>query len=92
MTHSFKGDYILGITHDNVSVADRVLSFPYASRGFNFSLPEDTTRCDLQVWWSTAYDKDHFPSVSELFTRHGYLHPKVVIKLRVEEILQLTRV
>jgi len=99
--------YILGLSHGNLSVRNKILSFPGALPGFAFS-PTDKTTTHLTgaIRWLHdpertrfrrsygIWNKDDFLSYGTLLLgpQFDYLYPKVMVKMRAEEILQLTLV
>lgn len=103
--HDFKADYVLGLSHGNISVGDKILSFPYASADFALSLSEQSTKHLMgALRWvynpeSNTFGRSHriwnetdFPTYKGLLLDryYHYLYPKFVLKMTAEEILQLT--
>lgn len=103
--HDFQADYLLGFSLGNVSVGNKIISFPYASSRVVLSLAKSPTR-QLTGVIRLAYDRerksfgklhknrvrDRFPSYEDLFLNHelDFLYPKIVFKMKAEEILELT--
>jgi hypothetical protein len=98
-------DYILGLSHGNLSVGNKILSFPYALPSFAFSLSDKTTthltgairwvydpeRTSFGIFHVILGEND-FPCYDTLSWRSppDCLYAKVVVKMTAEEILQLT--
>ncbi|KAI0889556.1 heterokaryon incompatibility protein-domain-containing protein [Annulohypoxylon maeteangense] len=102
-THYFKADYVLGLSRGNVSVGDKIFKFPYSLPGVALSLYNQPGRqltgvmaygCDGKHFGGShpVGDRDEFPSYGEMASvyRPDYLYGKISVKMKAEEILQLT--